>query len=213
MDKAKDLAGQAGGAISGAAGAVREKVAGLGGAAQGAVGSVGQRAHDVYDQGRAATRSMGRGVQAGYRSSADQFAQAVDDYPLAVGIGFAALGALVGLLLPRTRGEDQLLGAQSDQLVDAVKDTGRDVIERGRAVAERVGETALDEAQKQGLTAETGSEAVSGLAGKAGEVLRRVAEEAKDAAREEGLTPGQLKSEVASSTGSGGQSGIGEIPR
>ena len=42
----------------------------------------------------------------------------MEEYPLAVGIGFAALGALIGVLLPRTRREDELLGEQSDQLVE-----------------------------------------------------------------------------------------------
>ena len=41
----------------------------------------------------------------------------MEEYPLAVGVGFAALGALIGVLLPRTRQEDELLGEQSDELV------------------------------------------------------------------------------------------------
>ncbi len=55
-----------------------------------------------------------------------------------VGIGFAALGALIGVLLPRTRQEDELLGEQSDQLVKATKEKGEELLERGKAVAQRV---------------------------------------------------------------------------
>ena len=37
-----------------------------------------------------------------------QLSNSMEEYPLAVGIGFAALGALVGVLLPRTRLLDTL---------------------------------------------------------------------------------------------------------
>ena len=60
------------------------------------------------------------------------------DTPLAVGLSFAALGALVGVLLPHTRREDQLLGERSDQVVEAAKEKGQELLERGKDVAERV---------------------------------------------------------------------------
>ena len=78
----------------------------------------------------------------------------MEEYPLAVGIGFAALGALIGVLLPRTRREDELLGEQSDRLIKATKEKGEELLERGKVVAQRVAESALDEASQQGLTPE-----------------------------------------------------------
>jgi hypothetical protein len=71
----------------------------------------------------------------------------MEEYPLAVGFGFAALEALIGVLLPRTRREDELLGEHSDQLVKAKKEKGEELIERGKVVAQRVSESAVEEAR------------------------------------------------------------------
>ena len=82
-------------------------------------------------------------MQQGYRSGAEQLDMAMRDYPLALAIGFAAAGALFGVLLPRTRPEDEFMGEKSDQLVDASKEKGQELLERGKAVAEHVAETAM----------------------------------------------------------------------
>jgi hypothetical protein len=122
----------------------------------------------------------------------------MEEYPLAVVIGYAALGALIGVLLPRTRREDELLGEQSDQLVEATKEKGQELLERGKVVAERVAESALDEARQQGLTPEAASETISNLAGKVGEVARKAKEEAGTAVKDQNLTLERLKREVSS---------------
>jgi ElaB/YqjD/DUF883 family membrane-anchored ribosome-binding protein len=174
-DKAKEAAGQAKDAVSGAAESIRDKFSSVGDAAQGAV-----------EQGRSAARTVSRSVESGYRTGADQFGNAVEQYPLAVGIGFAALGVLAGVLLPRTRREDQLLGEHSDQLVDAAREKGQEMFESGKEVAQRVGSAVADEAQNQGLVS------------KVGEVVRKAKDEATQAAKDEGLTPERRKGEAAS---------------
>ena len=83
------------------------------------------------------------------------------EYPLAVAIGFAAAGALFGVLLPRTRSEDEFMGEKSDQLLDATKEKGEELLERGKAVAEHVAETAMGEARQQGLTPEAATDKIS----------------------------------------------------
>ena len=185
-EKAADIAAQAKDAVSDAADAVRNKMSGLGDAAHGAL-----------EQSRSVSRSVGRSLQSGYRTGADQIEDAMAEYPLAVGIGFAALGALTGLLLPRSRREDRMFGEQSDELVDAAKEKGKELLESGKAVAGRAGEVALSEAQTQGLTAEAGADKVSELASKAGEIVRKAKDEAIAAAKDEGLSPGQTRGEAA----------------
>jgi ElaB/YqjD/DUF883 family membrane-anchored ribosome-binding protein len=174
-DKAKDVAGQAKDAVSGAAESVRDRISGVGDAAQGAV-----------EQTRYAARSVSRSVESSYRTGAERFENAVEQYPLAVGIGFAALGVLAGVLLPRTRREDELLGEHSDQLIDAAKEKGQEVLESGKEVAQRVGTAVADEAQNQGL------------ASKVGEVIQKAKDEATQAAKDEGLHPEQIKGEASS---------------
>ena len=118
------------------------------------------------------------------------------EYPLAVGIGFAALGALIGVLLPGTRREDELLGEQSDKLVKATKEKGEELLQRGKVVAQRVTESAVEEARQQGLTPETVGEEISEFAGKVGEVVQKAKEEVGTAAEEEKLTVEHLKGEA-----------------
>ncbi|HET7239227.1 MAG TPA: hypothetical protein VFI76_09375, partial [Terrimicrobiaceae bacterium] len=112
------------------AGAAKEKVSALGEAANDAAENVGRRAQNAYQAGRSTTLKVGRSIESGYHSSAERLENAVEEYPLAVGIGFAALGALIGVLLPRTRREDELLGEHSDQLVTATKEKGQQLLER-----------------------------------------------------------------------------------
>jgi hypothetical protein len=118
------------------------------------------------------------------------------EYPLAVGLGFAALGALVGVLLPRTRREDEWLGEQSDHLTAVTREKGEKLLERGKAVAQRVGEAVKEEAREQGLSSEDVGQAFSGLTEKATRLAARAKEEASQAAKEEGLTPTELEKEA-----------------
>lgn len=183
------------------AGAAKEKVSALGEAANEAAENVSKGAQKAYQGGRSTTLEIGRSIESGYHSSAEQLENAMEEYPLAIGIGFAALGALIGVLLPRTRREDELLGEHSDQLVKATKEKGRELLERGKGVAERVAESALEEAKQQGLTPEAARETISGIAGKVGEVAQKAKEETATAAKDQKLTIEHLKQETSSATG------------
>jgi len=142
----------------------------------------------------------------------EQVRRGMDEYPLAAALGFAALGALVGLVLPHTRREDELMGERSEHLIGAAKEKGKDLIDRGKTVVERAAQTALSEAQNQGITPESASSALSGLAAKAGDILTKVKEEAASAAEEEGLTPGRLKERVMPSSGESAPAGREQSP-
>jgi ElaB/YqjD/DUF883 family membrane-anchored ribosome-binding protein len=197
-ESAKEKLEHAKEAVAGVAEAAKEKVSALGDATTSAAEDAGRRAQQVYQEGRSTALKMGRSIENGYHSSARQLEDAMEEYPLAVGIGFAALGALIGVLLPRTRREDELLGEQSDQLVEATKEKGQELLERGKVVAERMAEGALEEARQQGLTPEAASETMSGLAQKVGEIARKAKEEAGTAAKDEKLSIEQLKREISS---------------
>ena len=190
-------------AASEVAGAAKEKASAFGEAASEAAENLTRRAQDAYSQGRSTAARVGQGVQQGYRSGAEQVDLAMREYPLAVAIGFAAAGALFGVLLPRTRPEDELMGEKSDQLLEATKEKGQELLERGKAVAEHVAETAVGEARQQGLTAETATEKITEIAGRIGEIAHKVTEEGKAAAKEN-LVPEALK-EAGSTTDKEGQ--------
>jgi len=163
---------------------------------------LGRSTRRTLSRGKSASRRAAREIEEGYHAGVEKIDEAMDEYPLAVGIGFAALGMLAGLLLPRTRREDEMLGERSDEFIDAAKEQGEDLLERGKALGGRVAEAAMEEAREQGLTAEAAKEQLAGLAGKVSDVAQRAKEEAALAAEDQHLTPEALKQEaVEESTG------------
>lgn len=74
--------------------------------------------------------------------------------PLGLVIGGAAVGFVVGLIVPSTRVEDEKIGETADQVKDAVKESGQEAFDRGKQVAqEAIGAatgTVRDSAQEQG---------------------------------------------------------------
>jgi gas vesicle protein len=70
--------------------------------------------------------------------------------PLGLGFGAAAVGFVVGLLIPSTRVEDERMGEMSDRVVDAAKETTGEAVERGKQVAQQAAETAKDSGREEG---------------------------------------------------------------
>ncbi len=70
--------------------------------------------------------------------------------PLGLVVGGAALGFVVGLLVPSTRVEDEHMGEIADRLKDTAKETGQEALDRGRSVAESAIEMAKEEGGQQG---------------------------------------------------------------
>ncbi|MGV3531073.1 MAG: DUF3618 domain-containing protein, partial [Chthoniobacteraceae bacterium] len=119
MDKAREKAEHAKDAVAGAVDTAKDKLSDAAYAARRARMQAAERARAGYGRGRSMGRGMTRRMQHGYESGmermhhgyetgVERFERASHESPLAVGLGFAALGALVGLLLPRTRREDEL---------------------------------------------------------------------------------------------------------
>lgn len=100
-----------------------------------------QATHAIIEGSKTTVAKARTGLVDGYHASAEQFGKAVEEYPLGVGLAFAALGPLVGLALPHTRKEDELMGKQSEAVVEAVKEKGEELLETGKSVGARVIET------------------------------------------------------------------------
>jgi hypothetical protein len=88
--------------------------------------------------------------------------------PLGLAIAAAAVGFVVGTLLPSTDTEDERLGEMSDQVGEKAREAGQEALERGKDVArEAVGSA------KETVSERTGSQAeamASSLRDKAQEV-------------------------------------------
>jgi hypothetical protein len=67
---------------------------------------------------------------------------------------------LAGLAAPSTRVEDEKLGRVSDQVMDKVKETGQEALDRGKQVAQEVASSAADTAKQS--TQERGQDLAQG---------------------------------------------------
>jgi ElaB/YqjD/DUF883 family membrane-anchored ribosome-binding protein len=84
----------------------------------------------------------------GVKQGAQQAAGVVQENPLGLAIGAAAVGFLAGMLLPRTKVEDERLGPTSDQVMEQVRRTGAQAIEHGREIAGETAESVTEKARE-----------------------------------------------------------------
>ena len=73
----------------------------------------------------------------------------VQENPLGLAIGAAAVGFLAGMLIPSTNVEDEQLGPVADQVKEQVKQTGQEAIERGKQLASDIKDQTQDSVQQQ----------------------------------------------------------------
>jgi hypothetical protein len=128
---------------------------------------------------------------AAMRSTEEKYHRAVEEYPLAMGLGFLAFGVIAGLALPHTRIEDRTLGKRADELKDQVRSQGQQIVKTVENVAMAAGSAAFEEAEKQGLS-------VQNLGEKIGRVASEAAQVVSEKAKEEGLDQGHVKEQVKS---------------
>ena len=155
-----DAAGYVGEKITGAASSTAETAGEAGRAgrqyASGAAGRAGDSARrgqaGAVHYSRQASDAARRYGRQGYGYSKERFEYARTEHPLAVGLGALAAGVLAGLVVPRTRVEDEQFGLYSRQAKDAAGDLAGEAYERGKHVVETGIDTAVSEARRQGLT-------------------------------------------------------------
>ena len=144
--------------------------------------STARRAGAMRGRAQERSRRLRELARHGYEQGVETFKRTSDDYPLAMGAGFLALGVVAGMLLPSTRKEDRWVGPTRDRLVHRSQEAAHDALERGKHVAQSAASAAKSELREQGLTPEQ-------IKAKAQHVM----ESARETARQEGLTPETLK--------------------
>lgn len=141
--------------------------------------------HSAAESARLYGERMSSQIEHGYEVSRERFNNALDEKPLAVGVAAIAAGLLAGFVLPHTRTEDRMYGRTSDRLKDEARNRAREAAEQGKEVAAHVAESALGDAESQGLTP-----------GSLGDKVARVAKDAlhaaEDSAKREGIDPASL---------------------
>jgi ElaB/YqjD/DUF883 family membrane-anchored ribosome-binding protein len=114
-------------------------------------GQVQETAGQLAGQARETAGQLADGVQQQAQRAQDLFQRTLRENPLALGAVALALGSAVGLSLPKTAREDQLLGELRDNLVGKAQEVAQETMDKVQQVAQEAGDAAKEEAQQQGL--------------------------------------------------------------
>ncbi len=164
VGQAQQTVGQAAGQAQQAAGQVAgqaQQAAGqVAGQAQQAASQVQQTTGQVVDQVQETAGQVAEQVQQQAQRARGRLEQMVVENPVPIGALALAIGGAVGLAVPGTEREQQLMGETRDRVVErvaeTVQETAQDTMDKVQSVAEEVGETVEKEARYQGLTPEGG---------------------------------------------------------
>lgn len=92
--------------------------------------------------------SMSHQAQAYAQQTGQQLQRSLEDNPLVFGGVALAIGALIGMALPATRRENQMLGPWRDEVMQSAQEVASDVVERAQHVVEEVRPQLEQTAQK-----------------------------------------------------------------
>jgi ElaB/YqjD/DUF883 family membrane-anchored ribosome-binding protein len=152
-----------------------------------AASSVAERAGQFKERAGERIGDLGSEARRKSRRIKTNLQHAAEENPLALAIGAAVVGLALGMLLPGTQREDELMGSSRDQLVDRAGRTAERVkdaaVEAGRELKETV-RTEIDVHKPE--VKQVVQEAGQTMKEKVKESARRVKKEARDAVREAG---------------------------
>lgn len=135
---------------------------------------VGEKRDAVASRLTGARAAVGSGVAAA-TPDGRQVGRAKDvaeRNPLGLAVGGAAVGFLVGTLLPSTRVEDERVGTVADRVTSAAKETVQQAVDEGKQVAQEATQAAVETARERGR--EGGEELRDAAQERIGEVRRGV---------------------------------------
>jgi len=148
-----DQVGETAGNVASTVGETAGNVAGqVGQAASNFASTVGETASNLATTTQETAGNLVSGAQYQAQRAEDRLGRALRENPLAVGAVALALGAAVGLALPQTERENQLMGEARDTLVERAQDFAQETMDKVQHVATEAQQTVQQEARSQGLT-------------------------------------------------------------
>jgi len=122
----------------------------------------------------------------GIKEGAERAAGVVQENPLGLAIGGLAVGFLAGMILPRTKVEDERLGPVADQVKQQARETGEEALEHGKQIAQETAGTAQQAAQHAvEEVRDHAQESAKGHAEDLGESARQSAEQVQERVSEQ----------------------------
>jgi ElaB/YqjD/DUF883 family membrane-anchored ribosome-binding protein len=109
---------------------------------------VGETASQAQDQ----VSRLGDQAQYQTRRAGDEFQRVLRENPLTVGALGVGVGAAIGLAVPQTSREHEVMGEARDTVVEKAQEKAEEAQEKVRRVAEEAQSAAKEEAENQGLT-------------------------------------------------------------
>ncbi|MDP3499036.1 MAG: hypothetical protein Q8S33_01835 [Myxococcales bacterium] len=106
-------------------------------AASSAAGGISHAATAVGKSVGSAAVSVGEGARTGAKKVGEAYTGTMRDNPLVLGGAAVAIGVAIGLALPRTHGEDKVLGPLRDQMLSKAGDVVQDAADGVTHLAER----------------------------------------------------------------------------
>jgi ElaB/YqjD/DUF883 family membrane-anchored ribosome-binding protein len=185
VSEARDAVSSAASGVADRAGAVKERAAEATGRVQERVHDLGVGARERVSELQARAREQGRRAQTGVERT-------LEENPLLLVAGAAVLGLTIGLLLPSTEREDEVLGPTRDRLAERAGETLDRAKDVAAEAAREVQETVRNEVRERGPELKS---VVQDAAERIGEQVKdtagRAAQEAKQAVKNpQAGTPG-----------------------
>jgi ElaB/YqjD/DUF883 family membrane-anchored ribosome-binding protein len=173
------ITGRVGDAVSGVKEKVSEAASGIADRASELASGTQERMGDIGSQARRRTRRLKTNLE-----------HVAEQNPLTVAIGAAIAGLALGLLLPGTERENEMMGTTRDQLMDRAEKTAERVKDAATEAGREVKETVKAEiAERAPEVKEAVQQAGQTVKDQVKESAKKVQREAKDAAKEPGTNP------------------------
>lgn len=174
----KGIRGRVGGKISGVKEKVSEAASGIAERATEFASGTQERVGDIGWEARQQTRRVKTNLE-----------HAAEENPLMVAIGATVLGLALGLLLPGTERENELMGPARDQLMDRAERTAERVKDAATEAGREVKETVRTEISEHAPEVKQAvQDAGMTVKEQVKESAKKVKKEAKDAATEPGTS-------------------------
>ncbi len=163
----------------------RQQASQLGEQAQEYVGQARQQVNQLGEQVQHQAAYVGEQASVYAQRAGEQVQRSLEENPLIFGGVALAIGAMVGLALPQTRRENELVGQWRDEIVHSAQEVAQDALQRAEHVIEEVRPELEQTAQKVAADLKaSGTQALTDLKESGRQALSDVKQTGKEAVEE-----------------------------